>query len=727
MPVSRNWLRGLIPVLVLMCWACSDPDANTGDADAGDGTPPDGDADIDADADEEVVPPDTGLAELALTHLQPNHGPFLGGTEVLLRGRGFVEGAEVRFGSRLVDPLDTELVDDNRLAVLSPAGDPGFVDVTVTLPDGREATLVEGFRYDTWYLDPASGSVAGGTLVRLIGRGIEFPRESSVTFGDDPATDVVWVGEEELTCRTPPGHVGSVDVTIEGAEEPLTLVDAFTYFDNADPHNGGLGGGPIDGTIDVLVLNALTRTPLANTFVMLGTDADTTFQGYTDVSGRIGFSDPTLDGRQSITASHAPIPIYDEDGEYLGDTTFESTTIIEFDASSVTIFLEPVPPPSPGPPPPGRRGGTIEGELLFEHRGEFGPYEWDIVPEPRDESEIEGGVEVKVAFVYTSQRGTWTTLPLPRVGDRVLNTTEFMGPNGYVFSMYSSPGTVAVYAMAGLGIQTNPGELPPRIEHFVPYVMGVARGVVVGADETVDGVLVYMTRQMHRNLSVVLEDPPLADESGRPNTYRVDLFLDLGVEGMITRPETTIRTNNPFVRFDYPGWIDLDGNLSGTSYGVVAGAWTTYGGSDDEQNPWSVVRHSGITNTEEEVVIRGFLGVPRAVSPLPGEVVEGGHMEWEAVGTTPDFSIATLTVPSGIIPVPFWLVVLRGGVTSYDLPDLPALAPETPDYPLEDLNWQVWSFTAEEGFEFDTWSYRYLYSRYWRAYAVDSWYIRLTD
>ena len=236
-----------------------------------------------------------------------------------------------------------------------------------------------------------------------------------------------------------------------------------------------------------------------------------------------------------------------------------------------------------------------------------------------------------------------------------------------------------------------------------------------------------MTRQMHRNVSVVLDDPPLADESGRPNTYRVDLYLDLGVEGMITRPETTIRTNNPFVRFDFPGWVELNGNLSGTAYNVVAGAWTTYGGTDEEQNPWSVVHHSGITNTEEEVVIRGFLGVPRTVTPEPGGVVEEGHMEWEAVGTTPDFSIAMLTIPSGIIPVPFWLVVLRGGVTAYDLPDLPALAPETPDYPLEDLNWQVWSFTAEAGFEFDTWSYRYLYSRYWRAYAVDSWYIRLAD
>jgi hypothetical protein len=715
-------------LLVLCCWSCAGrgPGSDAADGDGPDGDPPDGDADTDLEPDGDAEEqPDSGLAMITVTGLQPNHGPFTGGTTVLVRGRGLVEGLEVRFGARLVDPLDVELVDDNRVRVVSPAGDPGTVDVSVRLADGREAVLAGGFTYDAWYADPASGSVAGGTLVRLLGRGVAFQPDSGVTFDGEPAVDVAWISGDEMTCRTPPSRAGGADVEVAGGDGPLVLRDGFTYFDSADPHNGGLGGGPIEGTIDITVLDDLTRRPLADTFVILGTDAGTRFQGHTDAAGRITFSDPSLRSRQSITASHAPVEVYDESGEPLGMMTYESTTIVEFDARSVTILLLPIPPPQAGPPPPGRRGGTIEGELLFEHRGEFGPYEWDIVPEPRDESELEEGTEVKVAYVYTSVRGLWTSLPEPMIGDVVFNTPEFMGPNGYRFSLYSSSGTVAVYAVAGLGIQLNPGETPPVIEQFVPYVMGVARGVVVGPDETVGPVLVYMTRQMHRDISVVLDEPPLADEAGRPNIYRVDLFLDLGVEGMILRPETTIRTANPFVTFEFPGWVDLDGNLAGTSYGVVAGAWTTYGGTIVEQNPWSVVHHSGITDLDREVIVGGFLGVPRAVAPEPGGVVEGGHMEWEAEGTTPDFVVATLTIPGGIVPVPYWLVVLRGGVTAYDLPELPTLDPELPAYPTSDLSWQVWAMSVEEDFDFDAWSYRYLFQRYWSAYAADGWYVRL--
>ena len=49
-----------------------------------------------------------------------------------------------------------------------------------------------------------------------------------------------------------------------------------------------------------------------------------------------------------------------------------------------------------------------------------------------------------------------------------------------------------------------------------------------------------------------------------------------------------------------------------------------------------------------------------------------------------------------------------------------------PEHPRDDVIWQVWSFSVP-GFEFDTWSYRYLYQRYWSAYAVDGWFVRLRD
>lgn len=712
--VGRSgWLVGIAIAAAFGVWGCSGPSTGDGDGDGdGDSGGDDGgrDAGDGGGPDADGPGPDGGLPPLAVTAVQPSHGPWTGGTSAVVRGRGFEEGATVSFGARLVEPLDVSLVDDNRLAVTTPAGEPGAVDVRVALPDGREAVLDDGFVFDGWYVDPPSGSAAGGSLVRLIGNeAADFQPDSTVTFDGAPATDVVVVGPTEITCRTPPGAVGPADVGVESVTGTQVLREGFVYYDSTDPLNGGLGGGPLEGTLDVTVLDAFTSEPLPGSFVILGTDGATPFQGYTDERGQITFSDPALTGRQTITAAHEPVMLYDDDGEPLGEMTFESTTIVEFDARSVTIFLLPVPPPQPGSPPPGRRGGAIDGELLFESRGEFGPYEWEIIPEPLPPD------EVKVAYVYTSQSSIWTDRMSTGEGGTVYDTEEYRGTNGYRFSIYTRPAAVAVYALAGI-LNTVTGE-------FRPYVMGVTRGVVVGPDEVVSGVQIYMTRQLGTSLSVVLEEPPVADESGTPNRYVVEAYIDLGAEGVIGRPETTLRSESGLRPFLMPGWTELGGNLADASYTVVAGAWTVRPGSDEESNPWSVVIRQGITDLESDVVVDGFLGVPRALSPEPGGVMVDDRMAWEAIGQTPDFTMATLSLPGGLLPIPYWFVILRGGVTAYELPDLPALA-GLDEHPSGDVVWQVWSHSVP-GFDFDSWSYRYLANRYWSAYAVDGWYVRL--
>jgi hypothetical protein len=460
----------------------------------------------------------------------------------------------------------------------------------------------------------------------------------------------------------------------------------------------------------VTVLDDETREPLAGSFVLVGVDGAGPFQGYTDEDGEITFSGPSLEGRQVITASHEPVMVYDDDWEPVGETTFESTTIVEFDARAVTVLLVAIPPPRPGgTPPPGRRGGLIEGELLFEHQGEFGPYEWEIVPEPAPPDER------KAAFVYTTHASIWTDRI--ETDQAVLDTEEFRGTNGYEFRIYSRPAAVAVYALAGI--------LNESTREFRPYVMGVTRGVVVGPGETVSGVQVYMTRRLSTGLSVVLEDPPRADESGTPNTYRVEVYIDLGAEGVIGRPETTERSSDAGRPYWFSGWTDLGGNLSDASYTIVAGAWTVRPGSTEEETPLSVVIQQGVTDLEHDIVVDGFLGVPRPVSPEPGGVVVDDEMQWHAEGATPGFSVASLAIPSGIMPRPYWRIVLRGGVEAYELPDLAALA-GMPEPPASDVVWQVLSFSVPD-FDFDSWSYRYLNPNYWSAYAGDGWYVRLRD
>jgi len=65
------------------------------------------------------------------------------------------------------------------------------------------------------------------------------------------------------------------------------------------------------------------------------------------------------------------------------------------------------------------------------------------VPEP-------GPDEAKVAYVYTTQASVRAGRMEPGVDGIVYNSVEFIGVNGYRFSIYAAPGTMAVYAFAGL-------------------------------------------------------------------------------------------------------------------------------------------------------------------------------------------------------------------------------------------------------------------------------------
>ncbi|MFH1436519.1 MAG: IPT/TIG domain-containing protein, partial [Pseudomonadota bacterium] len=373
---------GLSCLILLFMSACGG-DETEGDEDAevdaiDDGSETAGDAEddaSDAESEEEGIEWD----EFAVTRTAPNHGPFSGGTPVLVRGRGFEDGALVYFGEHMVQLPDTVFIDDNRIQVKSaPAGSPGPVDVKVVIGE-EEAVLEDGYTYDVFYVNPASGSVAGGTYVEITGHDTNFQPGSTIAFDGDEAVDVDWVSETKMTCRTPMGSIGPADVVVEGPDDDYEAIEAYEYYNSTDPVNGGLGGGPIDGAVNVTILNAMSGEPVEDAFCIMGTSGETVYQGLTNAAGQITFSGPDLSGRQIVTASKEE---------------FESTTIEEFDAKDVTIFLVPTTiSMGPGELPPPRLGATVHGELVFEHAGEFGPGPWEIVPNP-------GPNEEKVAFVY---------------------------------------------------------------------------------------------------------------------------------------------------------------------------------------------------------------------------------------------------------------------------------------------------------------------------------------
>jgi hypothetical protein len=84
-------------------------------------------------------------------------------------------------------------------------------------------------------------------------------------------------------------------------------VIATPGYSRTDPM-GGTGGGPIDGSLLITVVEAGTSEPVSGAFVMAGPAPGTPFSGnfgVTDGAGQIQFTDPALSGPVSITAGTA--------------------------------------------------------------------------------------------------------------------------------------------------------------------------------------------------------------------------------------------------------------------------------------------------------------------------------------------------------------------------------------------------------------------------------------
>jgi len=80
--------------------------------------------------------------------VEPGSGPARGGSVVVLTGSGFVPGAVVTFGG--VPGTDVAVLDSiaTLLRVVAPSHPAGTVDVVVTNPDGRSATLPVSYTFE---------------------------------------------------------------------------------------------------------------------------------------------------------------------------------------------------------------------------------------------------------------------------------------------------------------------------------------------------------------------------------------------------------------------------------------------------------------------------------------------------------------------------------------------------------------------------------------------------
>jgi hypothetical protein len=80
-----------------------------------------------------------------ITGIQPNNGPSSGGTKVLIKGSGFIDGVKVVVG--FYDALSVVVKDEGTIEAITPPGQPGMNSVIVTNPDTQSVVEAKGFIY----------------------------------------------------------------------------------------------------------------------------------------------------------------------------------------------------------------------------------------------------------------------------------------------------------------------------------------------------------------------------------------------------------------------------------------------------------------------------------------------------------------------------------------------------------------------------------------------------
>jgi len=172
-----------------------------------------------------------------VSDISPSAGPPAGGVSVFISGTGFSAATSVMFGS-VASQSFTVGADGTYIEAIAPAGTVDTtVAITVTNKVGTSALVAaDHFEYlagppTVSKVSTHSGPASGGTLVTITGT--DFSNVTSVAFGPYYVSyDQFTVNSPtSITAISPPGNVGTVDVTVSSliASSATSSADEFTY------------------------------------------------------------------------------------------------------------------------------------------------------------------------------------------------------------------------------------------------------------------------------------------------------------------------------------------------------------------------------------------------------------------------------------------------------------------------------------------------------------------
>jgi hypothetical protein len=637
----------------------------------------------------DALPDALDIEPHAVLGVDPPHGPYSGGTLVMIRGNGFDSSARVWFGEVEVDRERVTPVDPQRIQVLTPPGAAGEVDVRVQLgsDESTSAGLTGGYSYDRFYATPSSGPTSGGTIITLRGDTTSWDESTRVEIDRKPCTGVDILSPTSLTCTTPAAEAGARVLSVidgEGAREDV--LDGFIYGNSDNGFRGGLSGQPLSDQLTVLAFNNLEGAAIPGVSVLVGDDVASGQLAKTDKNGVASFSG-ALGPQRSVT---------------LAVKCFQPVTFFDVSVDHVTAFLDPVLSPDCGDlgelPPGGGTpgiGSSVTGEVTWPLDGEFRRQGWSNVPQPVDDN------EKRVAYVFRLNDRPDEALNIPSAGSAI--TPEAQGSVGYKFYQSTSPGNFTLYALAGLEDRSrSPAQ-------FTAYAMGILRGVAVKPGKTSEEVFIQVDVPLDHAIKLSLE-PPTTSKRG-PDRVRASVAIQVEDQGFALLPNGVAEQTLPGTdQFRFVGVPPLVRSLAGAKYVLGARAVTGPGGG----LPLSVIGSYSTTNTSSPLNLGGFVPLPQLVTP-------GEGTRWDmrllglaqsAAGQSVDLTIVHVLGGEGLYD---WTIVAPGPRSELALPDLSELGA---GFPVGSLAIHT-TLAHIEDFDYGSLRYRQLESRGWNAYATD--------
>ncbi|XP_023386544.1 fibrocystin-L-like, partial [Pteropus vampyrus] len=163
--------------------------------------------------------------------ISPSQGSYEESTILTILGSGFSPSSAV---SVSVGSIGCSLlsVDENEIKCQILKGSAGCLPVAVSVDDVGLAQNVEDeifcfvYQNQISHIRPASGSLAGGTLLTLSGFG--FHENSKILVGNETCS-MIDGDLNKITCRTPKRTEGTVDISVITNGFQATAKDAYSY------------------------------------------------------------------------------------------------------------------------------------------------------------------------------------------------------------------------------------------------------------------------------------------------------------------------------------------------------------------------------------------------------------------------------------------------------------------------------------------------------------------